>query len=88
MLQTTVCCNTPSWFSMLFKMGKVFMSSKTLDKFKVCPRKGKIEVIRRRLVVFQRPHFLPFLAPPGLPICQEVLEDGVRPVLSGRPVSL
>merc|ERR1711991_1245388 len=43
MLQTTVCCNAPMWFSMVMKVGKMFMSAKTFAKFKLFPRSGKIE---------------------------------------------
>jgi hypothetical protein len=41
MLQTTVCINVPTWFSLVMKVGKLFMSAKTLDKFKICPKTGK-----------------------------------------------
>jgi len=43
MLQTTVCCNPPTWFSMIMKVGKLFLSQKTLDKFKICPKSGTID---------------------------------------------
>ncbi len=51
LLQTTVCCNTPGWFSWLVKAAKVFMSKRTMDKFKVCPRTGKLEVRTQLRVV-------------------------------------
>lgn len=43
LLQTTVCCNAPTWFSWVMKISKLFLSKRTTDKFKLCPKKGKIE---------------------------------------------
>lgn len=61
MLQTTVCCNPPTWFSMVMRVGKLFLSQKTLDKFKICPGTGTIQdcpFVRRYLNIDQIPSFL------------------------------
>ena len=61
MLQTTVCINVPTWFSMVIKVGKLFMSAKTLEKFKICPKSGRIEdcpFVRKYLNLADVPTFL------------------------------
>jgi hypothetical protein len=70
MLQTTVCCNAPMWFSMVLKVGKMFMSAKTFAKFKLCPRTGSIQVRCRLYVLFFVVVFLIFSV--GLSLCNAV----------------
>ena len=61
MLQTTAVCNAPTWFSMVMKVGKLFLSQKTLDKFRICPKTGTIQdcpFVRRYLHANEMPTFL------------------------------
>lgn len=61
LLQTTVCINAPTWFSMVMKVGKMFMSAKTLEKFKLCPKSGRIDqcpFVKKYLNAEDMPTFL------------------------------
>jgi hypothetical protein len=64
LVETTVMVNTPSWFKWVFSFIKLFLSKRTLEKFKAC--KGDIEngdilecpYIRTHIAVESTPSYL------------------------------